>query len=138
MKLVWAWIGHLILLGVFFWWTGFSDASKLSVAMSIVVALVWIGVFFWLQKRIFAGALWSEALFRPRFWGAVILFVASLAVAKLLVGWIPNVSGLGSQLFSFTLRFGLAWTLINATWVGIAWQTTLPPVGNGLSPKPGE
>lgn len=138
MKLVWAWIGHLILLFGFFWWTGLSDASKTSVGISIVSAVIWIAAFFWLQKQIFAGARWSESLFRPRFWGAVILFIASLAVAKLLVGWIPNVSGLGSQLFSFTLRFGLAWTLINATWVGIAWQTTLPPTVDGLPSEAGK
>lgn len=138
MKLLLAWIGHLILLGAFFWWTGFSDATKTSVAITTVVAILWIAAFLWLQKLIFAGAQWSKALARPRFWGAVILFIASLVVAKLITGWIPSISGLGWQLFSFTLRFALAWTLINATWAGIAWQTTLPPTEDGFPAKTGK
>lgn len=133
MSMLWAWFGHLILLGVFFWWTGISDSTKLNVTFSLVVAILWVAAFLWLQTKIFAGAQWGKALLRLRFWGSVILLIAALAVAKLLIGWIPEISGTGWQLFSFVLRFGLAWTLVNATWAGVAWQATLPPVVNSGS-----
>lgn len=133
--MIWAWFGHLVLLAVFFWWTGISDATRLNVALSFVIAVLWLVAFFWVQKKIFVGAQWGKALLRPRFWGSVILFIASLAVAKLMIGWIPEIHGTGWQLFSFILRFGLAWTLVNATWTGIAWQTTLPPSVDGTATR---
>lgn len=135
MTMIWAWVGHLVLLGAFFAWTGISDATKLNVAFSFITALAWLAAFFWLQTKIFAGAQWGRALLRPRFWGSVVLFIASLAVAKLLIGWVPGVSGTGWQLFSFVLRFALAWTLVNAVWTSIAWQTTLPPTVDGTAPE---
>ncbi len=125
--------GNLALLAVFFWWTGLSDASTPVVALSIVVAVVWIAAFLLLQRRIFAGADFNRAVARPRFWLAIVLFAACLSVAWLLVMWIPNLPGLGWQLWSAGLRLALAWALINAGWCAIAWQAALPPSEDGAA-----
>jgi hypothetical protein len=126
--------GHFVLLLIFFWWAGLSDANKATVALSIAVAILWLAAFLVLQRRIFAGARWAEAIRSPRFWGAIVLFIATIVIARMLVYWIPNVPGLAWQLISAFLRFGLAWTLLNAAWCGIAWQATLPPAENRLAP----
>lgn len=125
-RMLWAVPGHLVLLGVFFWWTGIPDATRGQVLLSATVAAVWLAAFAFLQSRIFAGSK-RQALKRPKFWAAMALFLSSLAAANHMVHWIPNVSGLGWQLSSMILRFALAWLLINTAWCAIAWQASLPP-----------
>jgi hypothetical protein len=125
-RMLWAVPGHLVLLSVFFWWTGFSDASRSQVLLSVAVAILWFAAFAFLQWKIFAGAKW-EAVARPKFWAAIALFAASLVAANLIVHWIPNITGLGWQLASIVLRFSLAWLLVNTAWCSIAWQASLPP-----------
>jgi hypothetical protein len=131
-------VGHAALLGVFFWWLGIPDAKPSQVAMSAGTALAWVAAVLLLERFLFRGAKWSKALSSPRFWAAVALFAASLVVARLLIFWIPAMPGLGWQLFSVTLRFGLAWALINAAWLGIAWQAAPPPSQDRLAPVTAE
>jgi hypothetical protein len=133
-RFLWAALGHAFLLGLFFWWTGLGDDSQGKVILSALAALVWILAFAWLQSRVFQGARWPSAFAAPRFWAALAFFAAAATVARLLVLWIPNVPGVGWQLFSLTMRFGLAWALVNAAWVGVAWQATLPEPEDGLAP----
>lgn len=125
-RMLWAVPGHLLLLGVFFRWTGIADATRSQVLLSAIVAIAWLAAFAFLQWKIFAGAK-RGALTRPKFWAAIALFVSSLVAANLITNWIPNVTGLGWQFLSMTLRFTLAWLLINTAWCSIAWQASLPP-----------
>jgi hypothetical protein len=124
--MAWAVPGHLVLLGVFFWWTGIPDATRSQVLLSAAAAIAWLAAFVILQRKIFEGAKW-EAVRQPKLWAAIVLFAASLIAANLIANWLPNVAGLGWQLASMALRFGLAWLLINAAWCAIAWQAGLPP-----------
>lgn len=136
-RMLWAVPGHLALLGVFFWWTGIPDATRGQVWLSALVALAWFAAFAFLQREIFHGATWAAAG-RPKFWAAVVLFAASCVAAKLIANWLPNVAGLGWQLTSMILRFGLAWLLVNAAWCAIAWQAGLPPAEDGRLPVSGD
>lgn len=125
-RMLWAVPGHLVLFGVFFWWTGIPDATRGQVLLSAIAAIAWLAGFAFLQHKIFANAK-SEAFSRPKFWAAIALFASSLVAANLIASWIPTVTGLGWQLASMILRFGLAWLLINTAWCAIAWQASLPP-----------
>ena len=139
MKFAAAFLGHLLFLGVFFWWTGISDDSKGSVALGIAVGVIWFIAILLFEIWLFRGARWATAFQRPRFWAAVALVVASVVMARALtVTWIPNVPGLAWQLTSFVLRFGLAWTLLNAAWIHLARQAGAPPAEDGLAPAAGQ
>lgn len=135
MKFAAAFLGHLLFLAIFFWWTGMSDDSKGSVALGIAVGVIWLIAILLFEIWLFRGARWGAAFQRPRFWAAVALVAASVVMAKALtVTWIPNVPGLSWQLTSFVLRFGLAWTLLNAAWVHLAGQAGAPPAEDRLAP----
>jgi len=135
MKFAAAFLGHLLFLAIFFWWTGMSDDSKGSVALGIAVGVIWLIAILLFEIWLFRGARWGAAFQRPRFWAAVALVAASVVMAKALtVTWIPNVPGLSWQLTSFVLRFGLAWTLLNAAWVHLARQAGAPPAEDRLAP----
>jgi hypothetical protein len=130
------WAGHLLLLIGFFWWTGTSDStgSRLLWSAAAGGGLLVIGVA--LEGWVFRDAQ-RAALRRRTFWLSVLFVAASLATGRLIVNWVPNVAGLGWQLLSFTLRFGLAWTLVSAAWWNLARQAALPPADDsGLSVIP--
>ena len=129
-RMLWAVPGHAVLLGVFFWWTGIPDATRSQVLLSSAVAVAWLVAFAFVQRKIFRDSKWA-ALGKPKFYAAVALLAASLVAANLIANWLPNVTGLGWQLASVVLRFGLAWLLINAAWCAIAWQASLPPSEDG-------
>ena len=135
MKFAAAFLGHLLFLAIFFWWTGISDDSKGSVALGIAVGVIWFIAILLFEIWLFRGARWGSAFQRPRFWAAVALVGASVVMAKALTAtWIPNVPGLAWQLTSLVLRFGLAWTLLNAAWVHLARQAGAPPAEDRLAP----
>lgn len=139
MKFAVSFLGHLVFWGVFFWWTGIGDDSKGGVALSVAVAIVWGLALLAFELWLFRGARWVAAFQQPRFWAAVVLVVASAAIARvLMVTWIPNVPGLAWQLVSFVLRFGLAWILLNAAWIHLARQAGAPPLEDRLAPVAGQ
>ena len=133
-RFLWAAGGHAVLGAAFFWWTSLGLATPREVARSAAVALVWLFGLVAVEAQVFQGARWRSALRRSRFWWAALLVLGSLAAARAMVTWIPNVPGVGWQLTSAGLRFGLAWLLVHAAWAGLGWQATDPPVEDLLSP----
>lgn len=123
------WFGHLALIVAFFQWTGTLDdrPSRLLSSLAIFLGMLAVTVVF--EGYVFRNA--RRAALRSRgFWLAALFVVSSVVVARLIVNWVPNVSGIGWQLLSFVLRFGLAWTLVSAAWWNLARQAALPPTEN--------
>lgn len=138
VKFAAAFLGHAILLLVFFWWTGIGDDSRGLLMLSAGVALLWLIAFAALQWFLFRGSRWREAIQRPTLWAAIALVAGAVGVAWKLIDWTPNVTGLPWQLTSVALRFALAWCLINAAWIALARQAALPPSEDGIPAIPGE
>ena len=94
MKFAGAFLGHLVLLGAFFWWTGIGDDTRGQVALSVAVAVLWLIALLALEWWLFRGARWRTAVQRGTFWTALVYVLASAAVARLIMADAPISSKL--------------------------------------------
>jgi hypothetical protein len=69
----------------------------------------------------FGGGWAKRIFFRPRYWlGGVLALLVGVLVPKLLVSWVPKVSGVTAQSASLVARFGLALLLAALAWLMLA------------------
>src|SRR6266536_3587827 len=66
-----------------------------------------------------------------RYWAtAAVLVVAGVALPWLLVRWVPRLQSFGAQTASMIVRFGLAYGIALAAWLGIA---SLPRASHSIT-----
>jgi hypothetical protein len=131
-------VGHALLLGTFFYWTGISDSTMEQFGISALIFAGWLLALLLLERWLFRAARWRAAMARRDFWLSILLFAAMCVTSNLVVHWVPNVPGVAWQLTSFALRFGLSWLALNALWINVARQASLPPIEDNVATVPGE
>ena len=90
----------------------------------------WVGLYLaalwvvrWIVLPVFTLPIAAQRVWRlaPRlFW---LQYLAALAVGywlpSVLMTWVPKLTGTAAQIFSFSLRFGIAYALIITAWLSI-------------------
>lgn len=130
MRFLYAAVGHAAALAVFYWWLGIGDDATWKIAMSALIALVWIAALAFFERWLFRG--------RSLDWRWALAFAIACGMAWALTHWKPKAAGVAPQLLSFALRFGLAWALLNFAWVQIGRKTVAPKAHHGLSSASGD
>jgi hypothetical protein len=112
--------GLAALGGLWYWWLGIAESTAGRLALSAAVLLALIAGLWLLVKRgraRLAGP--SQPGSAGQGFSALLLLAMSLAAAYYLIWWVPEVSGLRTQMASVALRFGAAFALVVTFWANL-------------------
>ena len=112
--------GLAALGGLWYWWLGIAETTSGRTLLSLagLVALL-AGVWMLVRRGRSRLADAAETGSMGVTFTALLLLAMSLAAAYYLIWWVPEFKGMGSQMASVALRFGLAFGLVATFWANL-------------------